>query len=730
MVATLLLLATSVDVAAQQPSISVRDAVVVEGNSGTTQATFVVELSAASMQPVSFSFATSALPDATATAGSDYVATSGGPVTFDPGQTEKQVIVVVNGDTVDEQQETFFLDISGVQNATVSDSRGTGFINDDDGPTISINDASITEGNSGTTAATFTLTLSGPSVEAIAVRVVTRQGTATASSDYNSINLVVTFQPGTVTRTFDVGIIGDTNPELNETFFVDITEAFATTIADGEGLGTILNDDGPPPTGTLQFSSATYSQGEGGGTATITVTRTGGSLGAASVQFSNPAGGTATGGASCTAGVDYVTPSGTLNWADGDGTSKTFTVTICNDNTFEGNETVNLSLSNVTGATLGSQTTATLTINEDDAQPTISINDVSQSEGNSGTTNFSFTVSLSNPTTQTVTVNYASSNGTATTADNDYQAVGSTLLTFNPLETSKPVTLLVNGDTTFEPDETFFVNLSGASAATIADGQGQGTIVNDDVAPPSGTLQFSSATFSQGEGAGTATITVTRTGGSFGAASVQFSNPAGGTATGGASCTAGVDYITPSGTLNWGDGVTTSQTFSITICSDNIFEGNETVSLQLTNATGASLGSPNTATFTITDDETLQLILEESGPIANQAASLESLLFTRDPFRVEGIAEWFITPGQNTFVMVFARNLTLNPGETAADVIVNIVNNGSFDVPATDVRAVPNTDLTQIVFRLPDGLAPGTCNVTIRAHGQTSNTGTIRIAAP
>src|ERR1051325_6581540 len=125
MISTLLLLATSV--AAQQPSISVREAVVAEGNSGTTQATFVVALSGPASQPVSFTYATA---NGTATAGSDYVATSGGPVTFAVGEVEKPIVVLVNGDTVDETQETFFLDISNVTNATVSSSRGNGFIND------------------------------------------------------------------------------------------------------------------------------------------------------------------------------------------------------------------------------------------------------------------------------------------------------------------------------------------------------------------------------------------------------------------------------------------------------------------------------------------------------------------------------------------------------------------------------------------------------------------------
>ena len=365
MIATLLLLATSVDVAAQAPSISVRDVVVAEGNSGTTQATFVVALSGPASQSVSCSFATA---NGTATAGSDYVATSGA-LTFAIGEVEKPVVVLINGDTVDEAQETLFLDISNVQNATVSSSRGTGFIIDDDGPTISINDVGVTEGNSGTKAATFTLTLSGPSVEAIAIRAITTPGTAIASSDYNSINLVVVFQPGVVTRTFDVGIIGDTNLESNEAFVVNLSDPFGTTIADGAGTGTILDDD---------------------------------------------------------------------------------------------------------------------------------------------------------------------------------------------------------------------------------------TLV----------------------------------------------------------------------------------------------------------------------------------VLEESGPVPQQAAVFESLLFARDSFKVKSIADWFnLPPNQNTIVMIFAQNLRLNQGETASDVIVNLVdgNNQSFDVPAADVRAVPDIDLTQVLFRLPDALSPGTCKVTIKAHGQASNMGTIRI---
>jgi hypothetical protein len=122
--------------------------------------------------------------------------------------------------------------------------------------------------------------------------------------------------------------------------------------------------------GSLQFSLTNYNVAENAGTAAITVNRIGGSTGPASVNFST-SGGTAVGGGGCSSGVDYVVNTGTLNWVDGDSAAKTFNVTICNDTIFENDETVNLNLSGVTGATLGVPSTATLTIvNDDPAPPT------------------------------------------------------------------------------------------------------------------------------------------------------------------------------------------------------------------------------------------------------------------------------------------------------------------------------------------------------------------------
>ena len=134
---------------------------------------------------------------------------------------------------------------------------------------------------------------------------------------------------------------------------------------------------------------------------------------------------------------------------------------------------------------------------------------------------------------------------------------------------------------------------------------------------------------------------------------------------------------------------------------------------------------------TIINDDVLGLILEESGPNSSQAAALEAVLAIRDPFRVAGAPEWYPTVADgNTRVMVFARNLQLNPGELSSAVIVRLTasNNQIFDVPAEDVRPLRDSEFTQVVFRLPNNLPVGTCTVFIRAHTRVSNIGTIRIA--
>jgi Ca2+-binding RTX toxin-like protein len=224
--------------------------------------------------------------------------------------------------------------------------------------TISINNVSHNEGNAGTTAYTFTVSLSAPTGVVTTVNWATADGSATtADGDYNAASGTVTFPSGDTSETVTVLVNGDNKFEPNENFFVNLSNAMGADIADGQGEGTIVNDD---------------------------------------------------------------------------------------------------------------------------PLPSISIDDVSGFEGHFGQAPFTFTVSLSNPSYQTIMVDYDTADGTATVADNDYQPTSGTAV-FLTGDTSENVTVQVNGDVTIEPDETFFVDLSNPVNATIADPQGAGTILNDDL---------------------------------------------------------------------------------------------------------------------------------------------------------------------------------------------------------------------------------------------------------
>ena len=188
------------------------------------------------------------------------------------------------------------------------------------------------------------------------------------------------------------------------------------------------------------------------------------------------------------------------------------------DTTYEADEAFTVHLSNASGATI-SDADGTGTIENDDAAPSFAIDDVTHNEGNAGTTSYVFTVTKTGSTALSSSVDFQTVDGTATVADNDYQANNGTL-TFAANETTKQVTVLVNGDTTFEPNEAFTVHLSNASGATISDADGTGTIVNDDAAP---SFAIDDVTHNEGNAGTTSYVfTVTKTGSTALSSSVDF----------------------------------------------------------------------------------------------------------------------------------------------------------------------------------------------------------------
>ncbi|MBN1510139.1 MAG: DUF4347 domain-containing protein [Sedimentisphaerales bacterium] len=445
----------------------------------------------------------------------------------------------------------------------------------------------ISEGDTGSKNLRFTVQLSGTPQQFVDVDYATFDGNATAGVDYTAVSGHLQCAPGETNAFWfvTVPIIGDYTIEPDETFFVNLSNASNATISDGQGVGTILNDD----TAVFQFSSATYSVNENGGSITVTITKTGNASG---VGMSY-----ATSNGTAMAGSDFASTSGTLTFNAGD-TSKTFTVPIINDSVPESSEAFNVALSGATGgSSLGTPSSAVVTIADDDSAQLSMSTPAAITEGDIGSKNLAFTVALSPSSAQTVTVNYATSNGTAT-AGSDYTATNGTL-TFSPSQTSQQINVPILGDYVIEGDETFTMTLSGATNATIATGTATGTIQNDDAA---GTLTLSSSTYNVNEDGGTVTITVDRSGGLASGVGVSY-------ATSNGTATAGSDYTSASGTLTFNGGET-SKTFTVPILQDSLVEGNETFNVALHNATGeGTLGSPSSAVVTILDDDVQGLVV-------------------------------------------------------------------------------------------------------------------------
>jgi Calx-beta domain len=461
-------------------SVSINDVSITEGNAGTQLMTFTVTRTGGTAA-FSVNYATQ---DGTATTADNDYAASSSTLQFAANEMSKAVSITINGDTKVEANETFNVNLSAATNgATITRGQGVGtIINDDVAPvagSVSINNVSITEGNSGTQLATFTVTRTGGTA-AFSVNYATQDGTATtADNDYVASSSTLQFAANETSKTVSVTINGDTKVEANETFNVNLTGATnGATISKGVGVGTIINDDVAPVAGSVTINDVSITEGNSGTQlATFTVTRTGGTA-AFSVNYATQDG-TAT-----TADNDYVASSSTLQFAANE-MSKTVSVTINGDTKVEANETFNVNLTGATNGATISKGVGVGTIINDDVAPvagSVSINDAQIVEGNNGTQLLNFTVTRTGGTAA-FDVNYGTSDGTATVADNDYVNVPTTALHFNAGDTTKTVSVRINGDTKVEGNENFNVSLTGATnGATISKGVGVGTIINDDVA--------------------------------------------------------------------------------------------------------------------------------------------------------------------------------------------------------------------------------------------------------
>ena len=464
------------------PSLSVSDPSVVEGGVGaTTTADFVLTLSNPSPKPVTVGLTTG---DGTATAGSDYQALPPTDVTFAPGETSKTVPVTVDGDALHEGNESFTLKLSVADPSaeTLGDATGTATIVDDEGPlSLYVSAASVVGGSSGTTTMPFTVALSDSPApgKSVTVQVATADGSATAGSDYAAVSTTTLTWTSSdpLQKTVIVTVYGDPTVEPNETLFLKLAGASNATIADTSGTGTIIGAAGGQPLPSLFVSDASaLDPGSGqSSSATFRVTLSAPSLSTVMVKAS-------TADSTATAGLDYqVLPSTRLTFPAGT-TEQDVQVPVFGDSDQEGNETFTLKLSSPSGATIGDPS-GTGTVIDRDGNLHVSVSDAWAVEGSAGTTVASFTVALSHPLgpNQVVSVTVATKSLSAR-AGTDYQAVPATVLTWAPSDPLvKTVSVVVFGDTTPEPNETFLLVLSHPSSNfVIGDPQGIGTIVNDD----------------------------------------------------------------------------------------------------------------------------------------------------------------------------------------------------------------------------------------------------------
>lgn len=318
--------------------------------------------------------------------------------------------------------------------------------------------------------------LSAASAQTVTVAYASSDGTATAGSDYGAVSGVLIFSPGQTNQTIIIPVYTDAVVEPNETFNVTLSSPVNAALSTPNPTVVTIIDNTP----LVQFSSATYSVNEAGGSAVISVTLSAAVPVTVTVDYASSDG-------TATAGSDYTAVNGTLSFAPTQ-TTLTFSVPITDDNLAnEGDETVILTLSNSTNAALGTPNPATLTIVDNDSavvdflKPQFSV-----SEGNDGGTGFvsaSIAITLSHPSVVPVTVNYATSDGTAT-AGVDYVSANGTI-TFAPMETVQNFFFNVISDTVVEPNETVILTLSSPVSATIGPLNPANLLIIDDD-PPTG----------------------------------------------------------------------------------------------------------------------------------------------------------------------------------------------------------------------------------------------------
>jgi hypothetical protein len=590
----------------------------VEGNAGNTNYDFTVTLdsTAATDVVIPWTFANVDSED------EDFSGlTKSGKVTIPAGQlTAKIPSFAVIGENVVELDETFTVTLETPETAGVvlsSDKVGTGTIQNDDSATIIITGPAATlEGNAGNTPVEFTVTLSAPSDVPVSVNFQTKDGTATvAGNDYSPTTGKITFEAGkSGTIKIPVNILGDTSVEANETFSVlldtlDVgTPARNVTLQTDTATATITDDDAV----AITIQSVSIEEGNAGTkNLKFSVALTNAVAGEVSVDLATQDG-------TATAGVDYTATNKTITFPANSTTAIDFEVPISGDNVVELDEAFTVLLSNLQSGAFTVNLPAgpiTGTITNDDSA-TVTLTPVSQNEENTGTKNMVFTATLSNPVDVDFTVDFATSDGTATLVNNDYTETKQTLTFTKGGPLTQTINVPIIGDTTVETDETFTATLSNVQASgrnVTAGNPVTGTIIDDDEEAP--VANISDVAILEGNSGETLlvfTVTLTKAN-PLADVLVEVS-------TADITALAGTDYTAIVNQAVTIAKDTTSKTVTVKLNGDTLIENDETFKLSITKIDGAKIGDGE-AIGTITNDDTATATIDSVTQLEGNAGT-------------------------------------------------------------------------------------------------------------
>ncbi len=621
------------------PSVTINDVSTTEGNSGTKILTFTATLTNAASGAFTVSYATA--NNTATTANSDYASASGTLNFAGTNGEPKTIAVTLNGDNTVEPDETFFVNLTNASllNVRIFDAQGIGTIqNDDGGASLSIAAANAgkIEGNSGTTPFFFTINRGGDvsSTSSVNYAVTGSGGNPANTTDFGGSfpSGAINFAPLETSKQIQINVSGDVTDENNEGFTVTLSgPSMGTSISGSTATGTILDDDMHVETFEDETSPATAFSENGNNFTTVSpmMVFQSNSFGCCPSSFFLTATGTGNvGGINYTnSGIGgfivqemdvWTSSNGGNNLAvgnatftgtrpDGSTVSHTFLITPTNDTGtgFEHKSFAGTPLANQVLRSLSVSIASPLNYIQIDnlkyglgSQGRLSINDVSLTEGNSGSQNLMFTVTHAG-TSSPFTVNYATADNSANSGSDYTNTSGS--LSFNGTD-GEPKTIIVPvlGDAVVELDEIFNVNLSNISHAgvTLVDGQGVGTIINNDAA----TVSINNINMNEGNsGTTNFTFNATLSHAVNSTVMVDF-NTSPGTAT------AGTDYTPNNGTLTFSGTAGEIETITISVIGDTNYEADETFNAALSNlqANGRNVSiSTSTGVATILNDDPL-----------------------------------------------------------------------------------------------------------------------------